>query len=105
MSEFRTNIRATVREQLDAVKHDLTRLGLVATYNGMQPRPYSSDRETATEVSISIHDGDNLVDRLEFFIEREGKPSVSVDQVREWLRSELAGIIADYPQRRGWEPA
>jgi hypothetical protein len=105
MSEFRDSIRAVVREQLEKVKPDLSRLGLVATYNGMEPRSHGSYHEPATEVSISIHDGEHLVDRLEFFIEREGKPSVSVDEVREWLRAELAGIITDFPHGGGWEPA
>lgn len=105
MSQFRDSIRTVVREELDNVKPDLSGLGLVARYNGMEPRSYGSDQERATEVSISIHDGDDLVDRLEFFIEREGNPSVTVAQVREWLRTELAGIIADFPHRGGWEPA
>lgn len=103
MSAFRDSIRSVVKEELSKSESGLSSVGLAARYNGLEPRSYGSDEKPATEVSISIREGTNLVDRLEFFIERNGEPAVTPEEVREWLRHELDQIVADFPHGGGWE--
>jgi hypothetical protein len=84
-SPFASQIAELARGIVEEYGASLSRVGLRANCRGV-----TRAIPTVTEVTIDFYRGNDLIDSMEFFVERDGKPVVSAHEIDAWLRRELA---------------
>ena len=87
------NLTVRLLEEYRPLIHDLE---LFADYQGIrvvEPDP----RQRCSELEVVFRRGRDIADIFEFFVEKEGQPNATIDEVEEWLRFQLV----DLPKRHG----
>lgn len=104
-TERKVEVTSVIEDELERSAVKLAAVGLTARFRGMVERPMTDGGSSSTvEAEIGIYEsGDRLFDMLEFFVEKDGKPTASVAEIREWLQQEIEQMVEDYPLRKGWE--
>ena len=66
-------------------------LELIADYRGVKVLD-SAPATRCSELEVVFRRGRDVADIFEFFVEKDGVPNVSLREVEEWLRAELADL-------------
>lgn len=69
----------------------ISQLELTADYRGIKVID-SAPGTRCSELEIVFHRGRDIADVFEFFVEKGGEPNATLDEVDEWLRTELADL-------------
>jgi hypothetical protein len=93
-SVFEHEVSELTQRVLQEYRGRLESVGLRTNFRGVIP-PEVTQAGPWSEVSILIYRGNNLVDSLEFFVEKAGMPQVTLAEVETWLRKELSQLVAD----------
>lgn len=92
-----------IEDELAQSAIGLSSVGLHAQFQGIRTGRMTDDSGSSrTEATISIHEGESVIDILEFFVAEDRMPIVSPTEVRDWLRNELEKIVQDHPLGGGW---
>lgn len=94
LTHFEKDVHNLTVRLLDEYRSVLGELELIPDYRGIKVL----DPETETrcsELEVVFRRGRDVADIFEFFVEKDGTPNVSLEEVEAWLRAELA----DLPQR------
>ena len=90
--EFAARIREVGREELETFRCALEGGGLSWTGPEIIFDQTNTARLTA-EFKVEFYRSGDLVDLFEFHICRDGKPIVSEDEVREWIRQNVPDVL------------
>lgn len=85
-------IRLTVSEELDKARGMLERAGLTWSEPELELIEGSVGGYTA-ELRIEFSIGEDIVDVFEFFVCRDGRPTLSVEEARLWIQSNVPGVV------------
>ena len=80
-----------VQESLNANSQSLATSGLTARLHELHR--YEGVDGYQSEVTIDVLAGDDIYDVIEFFPVRDGRPTATLDETREWLQNAIREIL------------
>jgi hypothetical protein len=94
LSVFEQEVSELTQRVLQDYRVLLESVGLRTDFRGVVP-PEVVQAGPYSEVSILIYRASDLVDSLEFFVEKAGVPQATPMEVEAWLRKELSLLVGD----------
>jgi hypothetical protein len=91
LTPFEQEVESMARAVVDANQPMLNALGIRADYHGVIVRT-ATVGSRVSEVEIWIYREARVLDGLEFFVERNGRPAATIDEMRKWLGHELGDL-------------
>lgn len=95
LTDFEREVDLLTRRVLAEHRDALHQLGLRVDNRGVQVRHPASQLRTS-EVEIVLYRGNAIVDILEFFVERHGRPSAAHEEIEQWLRTQLTNLRVEH---------
>ncbi len=97
VAEQAERIRQAAREELDRSRRLLESAGLTWS----EPELVVSNRnakEYTAELKAEFYRSEDLVDIFEFFVSERGVLTTSEDEVRQWIRDNVPGVVSRQKQ-------
>ncbi len=91
MTPFEQSVYELTQRLLEEHRSTLGELELRADLRGVRVlNPVPASR--SSELEVVFHRGRDIADVFEFFVMKDGAPNATLDEIEEWLRSELAEL-------------
>lgn len=91
LTSFERDVHGLTVRLLEEYRSAMRELELIADYRGVKVLD-SAPATRCSELEVVFRRGRDVADIFEFFVEKDGVPNVSLREVEEWLRAELADL-------------